>query len=195
METVEDLKRAKNANIWQREEYEHYVEEMWCSRRLFDVEKFDGRVVDPACGFGRIVQSASMAGYSASGADITKRAPGYPIMDFFTCNEVADNVVSNPPFKQFKAFAMHALAMSTRKVALIWQVPRLNAARWLEETPLARVWLMTPRPSMPPGWAIMAGNMPNGDKPGGGTQDYCWLVWDKEHTGPATMRWLRRAAV
>ncbi len=195
METADDIKRPEKSHIWQREENEHYVEEHWCSRRLFDVEKFEGHIVDPACGFGRVVKSAALAGYSAAGSDVVSRAPGYPVLNFFSSTEENDNYVSNPPFKQFKAFALHALVHSRRKVALIWQVPRLNAARWLRQTPLQTIWLMTPRPSMPPGWAIMAGNMPNGDKPGGGTQDYCWLVWDKRHTGSATINWLTRENV
>lgn len=192
--TVIDVKRAEKSHIWKREANEHYVEEMWCSRRLFDTEKFDGSVLDPACGFGRIVEAASRAGLTVAGSDIVARAPMYPVEDYFTNTAMAENVVSNPPFKPFKAFALHALAHTTKKVALIWQVPRLNAARWLEQTPLARVLLLTPRPSMPPGWAIMAGNMPNGDKPQGGTQDFCWLIWDHSHTGPATVGWLKRDA-
>ncbi len=69
-------------------------------------------------------------------------------------------------------------------------VGRLNAAHWLKGTPLARVWLMTPRPSMPPGHVIT-----RGEKPGGGKVDFCWLVWTRGRTAPAEMRWLRRDAV
>lgn len=195
MSQPDTLKRPEKSHIWKREKDEHYVEEHWCSRRLFDVEKFQGRIVDPACGFGRVVESATKAGYVAAGSDIVQRAPKYPVADFFEKAELTHNYVSNPPFKDFHKFALHALAYSTGKVALIWQVPRLNAARWLEQTPLKKIWLMTPRPSMPPGWAIMAGNMPNGDKPGGGTQDYCWLVWDKFYDGEPTVGWLRRDPV
>lgn len=137
MAQIESGRRVENSHIWQREEHEHYVEETWCSSRLFCVEKFQGRIVDPACGFGRVVKSAALAGYSAAGADIVQRAPGYPVNDFFQSTELADNFVSNPPFKQFQAFALHALACSTRKVALIWQVPRLNAARWHTSDPPA----------------------------------------------------------
>jgi hypothetical protein len=43
------------------------------------------------------------------------------------------------------------------KIAMIWLARRLNAARWLQDTPLARVYLLTPRPSMPPGHVILAG--------------------------------------
>jgi len=64
---------------------------------------------------------------------------------------------------------------------------RLNAAHWLRDTPLARIYLLTPRPSMPPGHVILAG-----EKPGGGSQDFCWLVFFHKHKGPPELRWLHR---
>jgi len=64
---------------------------------------------------------------------------------------------------------------------------RLNAARWLENTPLQRIWLLTPRPSMPPGQHIL-----DGGKVGGGKSDYCWLVWEHGYSGLPEIRWLHR---
>jgi hypothetical protein len=183
--------KPKLSHIFERETHEHYVEPFWCSERLFQVEKFDGPVWDPCCGFGRIPDAARLAGYTPFYSDIKDR--GYdpsgtcPWGDFFECTEPTDNIVSNPPFDKFSEFANHALKLATRKVAMLWIVPRLNAARWLQDTPLARVWLLTPRPSMPPGHVISAGG-----KATGGTQDFCWLVWDKSHSGQPEMRWLRR---
>jgi hypothetical protein len=39
---------------------------------------------------------------------------------------------------------------------MIWLVRRLAAATWLERTPLARIYYMNPRPSMPPGSFLRA---------------------------------------
>lgn len=186
MTITDDIKRPENSHIWQREEHEHYVEPEWCSTRLFSVETFDGAVWDPACGFGRIPKAASAAGYEASGSDIASRGYGAK-MDFFSCTYGWDNIVSNPPFNIFREFAEHSLQVAMHKVALVWLVRTLPAARWLQDTPLARIWFLTPRPSMPPGHVITAG-----EKPGGGKQDFCWLVWDHAHTGPVTAGWLHR---
>ena len=60
-------------------------------------------------------------------------------------------------------------------------------SRWIEHTPLRRVWFISPRPSMPPGHIIAAGA-----KPGNGTTDYAWFVWQQDYDGPAEVRWLRR---
>lgn len=180
---------TKNAHLWKREASEHYVEPEWCSRRLFEVERFVGTIHEPCCGFGRIVTEAHRAGLSAFGTDIVDRGFSHLVgeADFMMQKTRVSNIVCNPPFNIFPEFATRALELATDKVAMIWLVPRLNAARWLKTTPLARIWLLTPRPSMPPGHVITAG-----EKPGGGTQDFCWLVWDKVHQGPPTLNWLHR---
>ena len=81
----------------------------------------------------------------------------------------------------------HAIEVTGLKVAVIFPTARLNAAHWIRETPLRRVWLLTPRPSMPPGHVIAAGQ-----KAGGGKVDFCWLVFERGHQGPAELRWLYR---
>lgn len=184
--------RTKAAHIWEREEHEHYVEPQWCSQRLFEVEQFDGAIIDPCCGFGRIPEAAKNAGYIIGASDIVDR--GYKSPAFHTCDFLTDqrrpfasNIVCNPPFDIFEKFARHALEVTTGKVAMIWLVPRLNAARWLSGTPLRRIWLLTPRPSMPPGHVISAGQ-----KPGGGTQDFAWLVWERGYQGKPELGWLHR---
>ncbi len=182
------IAKAEQSHIWERQEHEHYVEPEWCSRRLFEVERFEGVIFDPACGFGRIVEAARAAGYRAHGEDIVHRGfPDTALCDFLKQAGCYPNVVSNPPFDQFRAFAEHALHKAIGKVAMIWLVRTLPAARWLKDTPLARIWLLTPRPSMPPGEVIT-----RGEKPGGGKQDFCWLVWDRAHVGAPSIGWLHR---
>jgi len=184
----EGIVKAEHSHIWQREQHEHYVEPGWCSRRLFDVERFEGSIWDPCCGFGRIPKEAEEAGYPAYGSDIVDR--GYAkadTRDFLKSSFEHTNIVCNPPFDIFKDFALHALKRADKKVAMIWLVRTLPAARWLQDTPLARIHFLTPRPSMPPGHVITAGK-----KPGGGKQDFCWLVWDRGHTAAPELRWLHR---
>jgi hypothetical protein len=187
-----DARRPLAAHTWAKEPNGFYVEPQWCSERLFAVEKFIGGIEDPACGVGRIPEAARKAGYATYATDIVDR--GYQhfrgCADFLQCERLhADNVVCNPNFSLFDQFVRKALTLTNDagKVATIWLVRRLNAARWLADTPLARVYLLTPRPSMPPGHVLLAG-----EKPGGGTQDFCWLVFSHRHQGPPELRWLHR---
>lgn len=179
-----------DAHIWEREENEHYVEPLWTSARLFEEEAFVGTVQDPACGFGTIVKAAKAVGLTAFGTDLVDR--GFadlvkPCRDFLSQTARVDNVVTNPPFDIAPKFALHALSLAFYKVAIIFPVARLNAAHWLQGTPLRRIWLMTPRPSMPPGHVIASGG-----KPGGGKMDYAWLVFSQGYSGTPELCWLRR---
>jgi hypothetical protein len=181
--------RPLNAHVWRKDAHGFYVEPHWVDERLFAVESFVGTVVDRACGLGRIPEAARRAGYRTTATDIVDR--GYKHfdgeLDFLRSDRHIENLVSNPPFHFCNEFTHHALKLAAKKVALIWLTRRLNAAHWLQSTPLARVYLLTPRPSMPPGHIILAG-----EKPGGGIQDFAWLVFEHGHVGPPVMRWLHR---
>ena len=186
--------KRRRAHIFAKEKYGHYVEPLWVSRRLFEVESFRSVIYDPACGWGHILRSAHAAGYTVIGGDIVDRkrhrlGPLFRKANFLTMKGwgYAD-IVCNPPFDHVQEFCEHAIKLRARKVAMICLVRRLNAAHWLQQLPLCRIWLLTPRPSMPPGKWIAAGN-----KPGGGTQDFCWLVFEQDYAGgtPAIC-WLHR---
>jgi hypothetical protein len=182
--------RAKSlrAHIWPREQAGHYVEPEWCSIRLFEEEWFGpagSLVFDPAAGWCRIPKAAAAAGYTALGADIVDRRLNRQMLDGSIAFATGDflerppipavhSIVCNPPFNHIQAFCERALEIATHKVAMLVPLRRLPAARWLGGLPLETVWVMTPRPSMPPGSYIAAGN-----KPGGGSQDFCWLVFRK----------------
>jgi hypothetical protein len=184
-----DQKRAINAHIWPHSDNGHYVEPSWCSARLFEEEQFDGSIYDPCCGFGTIVIEALKQGKHAYGSDLVDRGwdSTKTPCDFLTCEERHDNIVCNPPFHIAGRFIDRALHVSTRKVAAIFPTARLNAAHWLHTAPLKRIYLMTPRPSMPPGHVIASG-----EKPGGGKMDYCWLIFEHGFNGVPELRWLKR---
>jgi hypothetical protein len=156
----------RNSHIFERAENDWYVEAAWCAERLFEVETFPGTVWDPACGGGTIPEAARRAGYTVHASDIVDR--GYRDayrLDFLRSEARHASIVTNPPFNKAGQFVRHALGLA-EKVAIIFPVARLNAANWIKGTPLRRAWFLTPRPSMPPGRVLAAG-----EKPGGGKTD------------------------
>lgn len=194
--------RKRESSLWQREADDWYQEPRWCSQRLFEEEAFRGTVCDPACGGGNIVLSAGAAGLLTWGFDVVWRTDSLDVkIHDWLCydGDPFDNIVSNPPFglcDDRKAgthpFVEKCLAKAERKVALLLPANWIQGdkrSRWLEQTPLRRVWFISPRPSMPPGQVIAAGG-----KPGNGTTDYAWFVWQADYDGPAECRWLRRDA-
>ncbi|SRR5216683_2970143 len=128
---------------------------------------------------GRIADAAKGAGYRVITADIVDRGyPGCRIQDFLKRRSAPPSVVGNPPFAIVEEFARHAFDIGADKVALIARTASIHAARWLRELPFSHAWLMTPRPSMPPGPYVLAGG-----KVGGGTPDFCWLVLERGYAG------------
>jgi hypothetical protein len=182
--------RPKLTHIFSKADGLHYVEPEWCSARLFEVERFPGAIWDPFAGWGRVAENARAAGYSVRATDIADR--GYArldgLQDFLTVERLDSNVsiVGNPPFVD--AIVQHAIALDPVKAALIWPFARIVAAwPWLAEAPLAHVWLLTPRPAMPPGSYIAAGR-----KPEGARVEHAWLIFERGYRGLAQLGWLRR---
>jgi hypothetical protein len=98
---------------------------------------------------------------------------GYPWNEAFS-------IITNPPFFRAKGTEQairRALDIAKHKVCIFTDVRFLNggtrAKGLFSEAPPSRIWYLSPRPSCPPGEFLKAGN-----KAGGGTADYCWMVWD-----------------
>jgi len=194
--------RKRESNLWVREAHDWYVEPEWVSRRFFEEEKFERGILDPACGGGNIVKSARALGLHAVGSDLIERADGFMYGLDFTDSDFpreicmmrfggeCANIVCNPPFSLAEKFVEIALVYAEGKVAMLlpanW-VQGDKRSRWLQASPLRRVWFITPRPSMPPGQVLQAGG-----KPGNGTTDYAWFVWLRGYDGSPEIRWLRR---
>jgi hypothetical protein len=197
--------KARRAHIFAKERHGHYVEPPWVSARLFEVDDLGPPhtlIYDPSCGWGTILRSAIDAGYRAAGGDVVdrlhRREFGLTTTRFYKSDFLNGgmptrarvmSVACNPPFDHVEEFCERALAVAEYKVAMICLLRRLPAAKWLRSMPLETIYLISPRPSMPPGSWIAKGN-----EPGGGTQDFCWLVFNKLHSPrkPPVMKWLQR---
>lgn len=209
MSTVElDTARAKAAHVWERDPLDWYVEPESATDALLRVERFAGRCWDPACGGGNIVHALHRAGLSAAGTDIKRRVPAdtrwfMGERDFLLGRPlpVWMNIICNPPFfraKGTEAFIRRAHELAAEspypgKLAVFTSIKFLAGdgranGLFVDHKP-ARVWIITPRPSCPPGAVLAACG-----KAEGGTEDWCWLIWDLKRPAASTsIDWLRRA--
>ena len=212
------IKKKLDAHIFEREAADHYVEPLDVGVAMFrHLDLAPGTVVlDPCCGWGRILRAAQEAGLHPLGCDIFSRwdwspdgpflpmginsyPPAFKIADWFDpkwCPAISPYwqhptvIASNPPYDRADEFLELALKRATTMVALIlpatWHHGAARSLR-LEKTPLYQILPITPRPSMPPGQAIL-----DGQKVGGGTKDFSLFVFLKGYRGAPQGGWLRR---
>lgn len=174
-----------------------YIEPTWCVHALLDAEVFDGPMWDPACGSGNIPSFyQSYMDQDAYGTDIADRGFGSRF-DFLNDHAPlpfgsVPNIICNPPYdRHTPRFIERALAVAERKVAMIVQQQFPYSGRrhdLFTKTPLARLYFLSDRPSMPPGELLTTGQI----EAKGGSVDYLWMVWDKSHKGPPSAHWLRK---
>ena len=193
------MPKARNAQIFERDALDWYQEPARVTTQLLTVESFGSGVHDPCCGAGTIVRTLRDSGVEATGSDITRRCAVARAWwrgerDFLSDLTPRSSICMNPPYfsgKGTEAFIRRALTVASDKVCVFvdrrFLTGNARAAGLYAEFPPTRVWEITPRPSCPPGEWLAAGNVP-----GGGTADYCWLVWNlAEPTGRTELGWLR----
>jgi hypothetical protein len=199
-----EKKRAKASHVWERDGLDWYQEPEWVTRGLLRVEQFIGGIWDPACGGGNIVRAAASAGHEVMASDVVQRCDDALFTmqaDFLTLETTLSppNIIMNPPYFRAagaEAFIRKAIELVVckeggGKVAAFvdhrFIAGKERAAGLFHEWPPSRIWQVTPRPSCPPGKWLEAGN-----KAGGGTADYVWLVWSfAEPNDETRFGWLR----
>lgn len=187
-------KVQKNAHLWARDENDWYVEPFECSVALFQTHQFDGLIWDPACGMGRIVRCARRLGLESVGSDILSRNELTLWEDDFLRGSKRiehKHIVSNPPFRCAEEFVQHAISITRNGglvamiLPLVWLSGFSKKRDWLLHSPLKKVLPISPRPSMPPGQVILSG-----EKPGNGTKDFAWFLWECGYVGSPTIEFL-----
>jgi hypothetical protein len=181
-----------------REPDEWYVDEPWVSALLFAAmprllgvlpdPSLAPVIVDPCCGTGHIPMVAQAFGHRAVAMDLRDRGlwPLDRCGDFRAMTDLPHGLtrqadfVMNPPYGQAVmalAFIRHALTLARRFVCAVVTESFLSSAEryhpFTAELPLAHVWVLSSRPSMPPGG--------QGIPPKGGQPNYHWHIYDRRH--------------
>src|SRR5262249_10536596 len=148
-------------------------------------ETFQGSIWEPACGDGAMSRLLwHWSGVPVVSSDLVGRGYGQSGLDFLRTRKLrAPNVVTNPPFKLWQAFAQHALDLDAEKVVLLGRLLLLEGwdrSLFFRETRLARVWVVGRAKMLPPGAA---------DKGMSGMICFAWFVWEKGYKGGVTINW------
>ena len=163
-----------------------YPTELEAIEPLLKVEEFSLQVWEPACGEGHISKVLEAAGHHVYSSDLNDHGYGQDHgIDFLMAWQKPEaDIVTNPPFKLAEEFARHAQDLGTRKTALLLKLAFLEGdrrTRWLEKSPLKKVWVFRKRITL---------TRRGAPKRGSGMIAFAWFVWQIGHEGPPTIGWI-----
>ena len=173
----------------EREKHDYYATEPKAVRMLLEIEHFEGKIWECACGEGHLSEEMKRLGREVYSTDIVDR--NYPdrIMDFLGIenNEQVDfNIITNPPYRYANEFISKALSIMPRGTKLALFLP----IRYLEGKQRKAIFKL-----MPPKVVYVSSSRikcaMNGDfnKMTGSAVSYAWFVWEKGHSGDTTLKW------
>jgi len=169
-----------------REVVDYYPTPPEATRALLAHETFTGTILEPACGDGSMSRVLAEVGDVAS-SDLFDHGFGTVGVDFVKSSfdiGAFDNVITNPPFKLAQAFAEKALVVAKRKVAMFLKftfAEGLKRKEFFEKSPLKCIYVFSDRVQLTRGGAPMENS---------GMICYAWYVWDHNHFGDASIKWL-----
>lgn len=181
----------RKANGTYRHKDDYYRTPPACVRALLAVETFADDVWEPACGDGAISEVLLDAGHTVISTDLIDRGYGTGGVDFLgsTVLGVTD-LITNPPYRLADKFALHALKLGVRKMALLcrlaWLEGQERYERLYSQQKLARIWVFSQRQTL---WR---GDECSEDD--GGMTAYAWFVFERDHGGAPTLGWLTAEA-
>ena len=152
------------------------------TRRLLEVEKFEGRILEPSCGAGAITAILKEAGYK----DITAYDYLLDGKDFLTETRKFDAIITNPPFSLAKEFILKACEIAPR-FAFLLPLTYLHGKERLDEIYLREILEKTYVFARYP--LLSAEIRPDG-KYETGMMVYAWYIFDTRHKGAPSIHWI-----
>lgn len=155
------------------------------TRALLEVEKFEGKIWEPACGEGHISKVLIENGYEVESSDLVDRGYGESRTDFLMeYRSRAPNIITNPPFKNATNFIRKSLELSSSKVALLMRLQTLEGGErgeLFKTSPLARIHVFSRRLTLER----------NGIKPeSSGMMAVAWFIFDHAYSGKPEINWI-----
>ena len=158
----------------------------WATVALIENENFDGEIWECACGDGAMSEVLKKTGQTIWSSDLYDRGYGKSNVDFLASEQMAANIVTNPPFNSAEGFVANGVRLAKKKFALLLRLAFLEGANRANtiflKNPPSRVWVFSERITFYP-----AGVKPKGS----GTTAYAWYVWDREAPSRTELKWLK----
>lgn len=179
-----------NHTDYERQTHDYYATEPKAVRLLLELEKFEGKIWECACGEGHLSEEMKRLGYEVHSTDLINRGYGDGQVDFLGIENhetINMNIITNPPYIYVNEFIEKALDIMTEgnKLALILPIRHLEGKRkkrMFTDTPPKIVYVSSSRINC----------ARNGDFktfPSNGAVAYAWFVWQKGHKQDTILKW------
>lgn len=183
---------ASNHTDKERQKEDYYATDPIAARLLLEVEPFEGKIWECACGEKHLTKVFEDAGYEVRSSDLVDRC-GNEVFDFLgieNCESWEGNIVTNPPYKYATEFIYKGLSLvrDGDKVAMFLKVQFMEGKerkRLFTEFPPKVIYVSSSR--------IMCAKNGEFDKMregGGSAVAYAWYVWEKGYKGDTIVRWI-----
>jgi hypothetical protein len=169
----------------EREKDDFYPTPKYAVEELLKREVFNGNIWECACGEGDISEVFLKKGFDVKSTDLIDRGFG-EVGNFFETDYVADNIVTNPPYKHALEFVNEAKKKSGSKIAMFLKTVFLESEKRRpmfedKEFPLKTVYQFSKRVTLYKNGVKMKNS---------GMIAYAWYVWEKGYCGKPTIEWI-----
>lgn len=168
-----------------RETDDFYPTPSYVIEELLKREKFIGNIWECACGEGHISDVLKSNGFDVISTDLIDRSYGSKV-DFLKTDFIADNIITNPPYKLSLNFVLKAKMQARNKIAMFFRTVFLESEKRYEmfndkKFPLKTVYQFSKRVSLYKGGVKLKNS---------GMIAYAWFVWDKNYVGNTNIEWI-----
>jgi len=182
---------ASNHAKEDRQEQDYYATDPKAVEMLLELEKFNKKIWEPACGEGHISEVLKNKGYTVLSTDLIDRNYGKGNVDFLKIKENykwPGDIISNPPYRYAQEFVEKALSLinTNNKVAMFLKIQFLEGKKrkkLFKKYPPKIIYVSSSR-------LLCA---PNGDfekqRKKGSAVAYCWFIWQKGFIGDPIIKW------
>ncbi len=173
---------------------DYFITPQYAIDKLLEQENFEGTILEPCSGNGRISKTLEQLGYTVYSSDIREDEDVYGEKGI-NCMSLkgiqANNLITNPPYlntKKLLSMTQHFLTLADKKVALLLRLAFLESQarhEFLTTSPLEKVYVFSKRLTM------HREGMDEKDKARGKIA-FAWFVWnhDKPSNTKPIIDWL-----
>ena len=183
---------ASNHTDKERQNEDYYATDPIAAKLLLEVETFNGKIWECACGEKHLAKIFEQEGYEVRSSDLIDRC-GNEVFDFLGIENQGiyeGNIITNPPYKYATEFIYKALSIIPDgfKIAMFLKVQFMEGKerkRLFTEFPPKVIYVSSSR--------IMCAK--NGEfermrEGGGSAVAYAWYVWEKGYKGDTVVKWI-----